>query len=126
MRLLSLITAIALIASPVLAASNVSAKFDGIYAGEAKPAPLKSAPACASIPIAEVRVAKGFLSVSKNPEHLTVTGLITAEGYVAAFLTRPGHSRSPMDGRYEENTIIAGLIESDSDCSWVVYLTRRP
>lgn len=44
----------------------------------------------------------------------------------AAFLTRHEHIRSPMDGRFEENAIVAGLIETDSNCSWVMYLTRRP
>lgn len=106
-------------------ASNVSAKFDGIYEGEATPAVALEQAGCSAFAAGEVVIANGILKSRKTDGSPTITGFITEEGYVAAFMTRAGHQRSAMDGRHENCVIGVGFIESDSGCAWVVHLQQK-
>ena len=127
MTVLRIAILLALTASvPVHAASNVSAKFDGVYEGAATPVPIAGAEGCTAFTLTEISISAGFLKTAKGTPGPMVSGLITEQGYVAAFLTRPGHQRSPLAGRLEDGVISAGLIESDSGCAWIVHLRRRP
>ena len=104
------------------AASNVTNKYDGVYTGTAQPAPGTEVKGCLMFSVGDVTIARGFLRTPKGADLPFVTGLITEEGYVAAFMARPGHARAAMDGRFDEDQIVAGFIEEDSGCVWVVHL----
>jgi len=119
------LTFLLLVAGTAQAASNVTTKFDGIYTSSAEPAPAMGAAGCPAFSLGEVNISRGFLRTTPAPDRPVVTGFITEEGYVAAYVTRPGHSRSAMDGRLDEGVIVAGFIEGDSNCMWVVRLTPR-
>jgi hypothetical protein len=66
------------------------------------------------------------VSTGRSPGDPIASGFITEEGYFAAFITRPGHQRTPMDGRLVDGSIIAGIMEGDSGCAWVIHLDRKP
>lgn len=115
-----------LMAAPsVHAASDVRAKFDGVYEGAAMPVPAMGPAGCPTFTLSDVWITKGFFKKSVAAMGPVVEGFITDEGYVSAFLTRPGHQRSALDGRLEDGVLSAGFIESDSGCVWVVHLRRR-
>jgi len=125
-ELLWALLVLATVASPAAAASNVTQKFDGVYAGSAQPATSVGTPDCSSFALAEVTIAGGFFKAPQNVDAPIITGFITEEGYVAAYLGRPGHQRAAMDGRFDNGEIVAGFIEPDSGCAWVVHLALRP
>jgi hypothetical protein len=107
------------------AASNVSAKYDGSYEGAATPAlPMRTA-GCPAFTLNGIAISNGFLKTPQGEAAYAVSGFITEEGYVSAFLARAGHVRSALDGRMEDGVISAGFIESDSGCAWIVHLRRR-
>lgn len=114
-----------LVAGTAQAESNVSNKFDGVYQGNAMPVVGMSTSACPELQLPEVTIAKGFLKSAKDPSQPAVSGFITEEGYVAAFMARAGQQRSAMDGRFEAGVISAGFIEATSGCMWVVHLWPR-
>lgn len=127
MRLLSVLAAfLVLVSFSVEAASNVSAKYDGIYEGAATPAPGLGTANCLAFPLTDVRLEKGFFKAARAGSNVSISGFITEEGYVSAHMARAGHQRSPLDGRLEDGLIVAGFIEFDSGCSWVVHLRPRP
>lgn len=105
------------------AASDVSAQFDGVYAGTAEPAPAMGRAGCGAFQIPSVTIAKGFFQTTSGAQP-SVTGFVTADGYVSASLTRPGRPRLALDGRLEGDTISAGLIDAEDNCYWVVRLTK--
>jgi len=112
-------------AAAAQAASNVSAKFDGRYAGIAAPAPL-SPVACSTLQFDHLAISGGFVSTPRGGSDPISSGFITEEGYFTAIITRPGHRPTPMDGRLVDGTIIAGVMECDSGCAWVIHLERKP
>jgi hypothetical protein len=114
--------ALTALSAPAGATSNVSSRYDGIYSGEATPAPDMGASSCASFSIGQVVISKGFLRTPKSADQPAIRGLITEEGYVAAWMTRPGYKRLALDGRLEANVISAGYIDEAQNCFWVVHL----
>jgi hypothetical protein len=104
------------------AASNVSSKFDGSYSGTAEPAPAMGAAGCGRFSL-DVTITRGILRAAPLSAPYIISGFITEEGYVAAYLTRSGHVRSALDGRWDEGVIVAGFIEADSNCMWVLRLS---
>lgn len=126
LRMIALAAAVAGVVSSahVGATSDVSAKFDGTYAGSAVPAPNMGGSGCTAFAIHEVSIIKGILRSGRDQAQPKTEGFITAEGYVSAFMTRAGHLRSPLDGRLENDVIVAGFIELDSNCHWIVKLAR--
>ncbi len=90
-----------------LAASNVSAKYDGVYSGQAVTVPAMSTGACPSFDIGPVTIAKGFLRSEKAPNQPAVNGFITEEGYLQASLVRPDGTKKPLDGRL----VVTGLVQ---------------
>ncbi|MHB1205527.1 MAG: hypothetical protein ACYCZX_08170 [Rhodospirillaceae bacterium] len=108
-----------------LAASNVSAKYDGVYSGQAVTVPAMSTGACPSFDIGPVTIAKGFLRSEKAPNQPAVNGFITEEGYLQASLVRPDGTKKPLDGRLENGIISAGLIDGVAGCAWLVELHLR-
>jgi hypothetical protein len=114
-------------AHAVNAASDVSARFDGVYAGSAEPAPAMGRTGCGVFPVAPVTIANGFFQTAADAAQASITaGFITADGYVSAYLTRPGRPRFAMDGRLDGQIIIAGFIDTDENCYWIVRLTKMP
>jgi len=109
-------------AGTVHAGSDISNKFDGRYAGAAEPASGIGAQGCPSFTLSEIVIAQGFLRAAPTDNQPSLSGFITEEGYVAASVSRPGHMRSAMDGRLVEGVIVAGFIEADTNCAWVVRL----
>ncbi len=115
--------ALALIATAGFAhaASGISARYDGTYSGTAEPAsnPLR----CAPFSVEQVSISNGHLkSPAGAPE---VKGFITEEGYVSGSLTRPNMKETPLDGRLQGDTIVAGYVDKDQDCDWVVKLHKQ-
>jgi hypothetical protein len=113
-------------AGTVHAGSDISSKFDGRYAGTAEAASGIGARGCSSFTLGDVVIAQGFLRAARTDNQPSVSGFITEEGYVAASMSRPGHMRSAMDGRLVEGVIVAGFIEADTNCAWVVRLLPYP
>ncbi len=107
------------------AASDVSARYDGRYSGSAKPVPNMGSSECRAFAIDGVKVEKGFFLSSGASAQPAVKGFITEEGYVAAWMARPGGMAYAMDGRLEGSTIIAGYIDSAANCYWTVYLAKQ-
>ncbi len=110
------------------AASNVSSKYDGVYDGAATPAPDMGAANCSAFVLRDVKLEKGAFKpgTTEGGASLSVGGFITEEGYVSAYMMRPGHLRAPLDGRLDAGVIVAGFIEPDSGCIGVVHLRARP
>ena len=111
-----------MLATEAVATSNVSARYDGIYTGKAFPTPGMSAPTCQPFEIPRVTIAKGFLRAGATSDEIRISGFITEEGYVAAFMTRPGGQKYPLDGRLEDGRISAGFLEPAAACAWIVEL----
>ena len=110
---------------PAAATSNVSARFDGIYDGEAVPAPEMGNPECLSFRVDGMVIRQGIFHSTSGAEQPVIGGFITEEGYVSARLARASHKAFPMDGRLEDGIIVAGFIAADEDCDWVLRLQRR-
>ncbi len=110
------------------AASNVSSKYDGVYDGDATPAPNMGAANCSAFVLRDVKLEKGAFKpgATEGGASLSVSGFITEDGYVSAYMMRSGHLRAPFDGRLDAGVIVAGFIEPDSGCIWVVHLQARP
>lgn len=112
------------------AASNVSARFDGVYSGWAIQTPGMSLPSCSPFQITRMTIAQGFLRSDEGIDQpITtglITGLITEEGYMAGFMARPGGVKHDLDGRLENDIISAGFIETETSCAWLVELSRPP
>jgi hypothetical protein len=106
----------------VLASSNVTAKFDGDYAGVAEAMPDTDKPECRSFAIGNVTITKGFIHTPTVPGQSLVSGFITEQGYVTGRLKRPDHQAGAMDGRLVEGVIVAGFIEDETGCVWIVRL----
>lgn len=113
------------LASEALAASNVSARYDGVYTGKAFPTPGMSAPTCQPFEIPRVTIAKGFFGAGTASDDIRISGFITEEGYVSAFMTRPGGQKYPLDGRLEDGRISAGFLEPAAGCAWIVELSSN-
>lgn len=118
----AIVAAVLLPAAGALAASNVSARYDGVYSGQAVAAPAMSTGACPSFDIGPVTITKGFLRSEKAPDRPSITGFITEEGYIQASMTSPDGTKKPLDGRLENGTISAGLIDAAGGCAWLVEL----
>ncbi len=99
-----------------MAASNVAHKLDGVYIGNAQPAPTVGTPGCPSFSLGEITIASGFFKIPQNAGEPVITGFITEEGYVAAHFARRDHLPAVMDGRFDNGEIVAGVIEPDSGC----------
>lgn len=114
------------LAGPAQASSNVSARYDGKYDGVAELVPYMGPANCSGFVLPTVSIEKGFLKVAGRDAQIAISGFVTEEGYVSAFMTRAGHDRSALDGRLEDTIIAAGFIETDTGCVWTVHLTRQP
>lgn len=110
------------LAASAYGASNVSSKYDGVYSGAAEPVTGMGAPNCPAFVIADVTIASGFLRTPQTTGQPTLSGFITEDGYLSAYLARPGRPRFPMDGRLENQTITAGFIDTEDNCYWIVRL----
>jgi hypothetical protein len=119
-----LVLAIAMIAMPVLAASGISAKYDGKYQGTASVNSATSSTSCSSYRLDDVSIEQGALS-SANPD-LAVKGFITEEGFLDASVTPAGGNTAELDGRLEDGAIVAGAIDPATGCSWIVKLEKVP
>jgi len=106
------------------AASNVTAQFDGIYAGTAQPTPAFGS-GCEAFVIDNVKIVNGFLTSTGDAGHRAVRGFITEEGYVAAYM-QDRDKRYAMDGRLVEGVIVAGFIVDTPPCAWVLRLIKQP
>jgi len=71
-------------------------------------------------------ITSGTLRSRKAPDQAFILALVTEEGYVTGTMIRPGGRRYPLDGRIDGDTMVAGSIEEDAGCDWVLQLTRQP
>jgi hypothetical protein len=111
-----------------VSAQNVSAQYDGVYLGVAKPnAALSTATApCVPFVIGKVTIARGNLKADTAASAAAINGIITGEGYVQATMAFPGGVKSPLDGRLENGLITAGFLDAGSGCAWLIELKRAP
>ena len=115
-----------IISAATQAATNVSAQYDGVYTGVAKPNPAVSvAGPCAPFTINKVTIRQGNLKSDAVTTAAAINGIITEDGYVQAKMALPGGAPSEFDGRLTGSTISAGFIESSSGCAWLVELKRE-
>lgn len=113
MKRASAFLGLCLFAAPALAFSGVSSAFDGVYLGAVR----ASTGGCPAFDIGHVTIKDGALrSEAGAPE---ISGIITAEGYVQATLTRDGVA-GPLDGRLDNGIISAGYMSGN--CAWIVEL----
>lgn len=113
------------VAGAAQASSNVSGRYDGRYVGAAEPVPGMGPASCTGFTLGTISIEKGILRVPGRGSGIGVSGYITEEGYVSAFMTRAGHEKSALDGRLQDDVIVAGFIEKDTGCAWTVHLTRQ-
>ncbi len=121
-------TAAAVLVTPLLvqAADVVSAKFDGVYTGQATVNPALSAGSCGPFAVGKVIISQGNLRTEAKTDMPWLTGLITEDGHVKGSMARPGGARSTLEGRLSGDTISAGFIEAASMCAWLIELKREP
>ena len=120
------VTAVVFSPRLVQAADVVSAKFDGVYTGQATVNPALSAGSCEPFSVGKVVIIQGNLRTEAKPHMPWLTGLITEDGYVKGSMARPGGARSALEGRLSGGTISAGFIEAASMCAWLIELKREP
>jgi hypothetical protein len=124
-RLFFGIGALLVVAGSAQASSNVSGRYDGRYDGSAVPVAGMGPASCTGFSLATISIEKGILKVPRGGAGIAISGFITEEGYVSAFMTRAGHERSALDGRLQDDLIVAGFIEKDTGCVWTVHLARQ-
>jgi hypothetical protein len=109
-------------------ATDVSAQYDGVYMGVAKPNPSLSTATAPCVPFAlgKVTISQGNLKADTAASAAAINGIITEDGYVQATMALPGGAKSPLDGRLERNLITAGFLDASSGCAWLVELKRAP
>jgi hypothetical protein len=92
-----------------IAASDVSYKYDGVYIGEALPAPTMGSPSCAAFEVREFEITKGILRTPVPSQGQSVSGFNTEEGYVQATLAHLGHQKisdgCAAGGRYHRRRL---------------------
>lgn len=107
--------------SAASATSDVSAKFDGLYAGNMIPSPGMSAPSCPVL-AARVTFSKGIIQTS--PGIPAFDGLVTEEGFVTGHMLRADGSKVVFEGRLEGTVLSGGIIDDDAGCAWTVNLKK--
>jgi hypothetical protein len=120
------------IASPVVAASGISPRYDGVYAGEATapPGPPGSTRQCPDFTVERLRIAQGIVSSgsagrttrASNTGDPAIKGFITEEGFLSGTIALPGNDPDTIEGRLEDGVLVAGIMDHGSGCSWVLKL----
>ena len=79
---------------------------------------------CAPFAVDRVSISNGHLqSPAGEP---AIKGFITEEGYLSASMTGPNMKEAAMNGRLQDDTIVAGYIDDAQKCEWVVKLRKQP
>lgn len=118
----------AVLAMPAAAASEISPRYDGIYAGRAMPRPGTES-RCLSFNVDRVRISKGVVSsglsgaqrasVGDTP---VIRGFITDEGFLSGSIMLPGSEHDTIEGRLEDGVLVAGIVDDALGCAWVLRL----
>ncbi|MDX2145024.1 MAG: hypothetical protein SFV19_16845 [Rhodospirillaceae bacterium] len=124
-RAISLVTAVMALPTAADATSNVSAKYDGTYAGVMSPVAALSLGTCAIVTVETLTIAGGFLREAKTGGVVALSGFVTEEGFVAGKARFGGASAVTFEGRIEGTSLSGGIIEDAIRCAWTVNLTRR-
>ena len=119
-----LVIALVFTLADAMAASGVSPKFDGRYAGMITPTPAVSASGCQPATVNAFVVRGGYIRPSGR---IAATLAPAFEGFVSGHM-RQGNFQRPFEARivHDEGGVAlsGGVTDGETGCAWLVQLRR--